>query len=233
MITLKNFGPAFGVPDPSPFCLKAEVLLKMSGQPYETTYCDPTKTPKGKAPVIVDNGTTIPDTTFIRFHLEQKYATDFDSGLSETERAVAWAFEKLCEDNLYWIILWERWMVDANFDAGPKIFFKAVPAPMRPVIVALVRRQVKRDLHGHGMGRHTRDERMAIAERGINAIADQLRDKPYLMGENPCGADAIVFGTVANMLPPIFDTKAKTLVATHANLIAYRDRCMARWYPDF
>ena len=34
MITLYTFGPAFGLPDPSPFVLKAEILLKMAGLPY-------------------------------------------------------------------------------------------------------------------------------------------------------------------------------------------------------
>ena len=29
MITLESFGPAFGLPDPSPFVTKAEMLLKM------------------------------------------------------------------------------------------------------------------------------------------------------------------------------------------------------------
>ena len=31
MITLYTFGPKFGLPDPSPFCMKALVLLKMAG----------------------------------------------------------------------------------------------------------------------------------------------------------------------------------------------------------
>jgi hypothetical protein len=30
MITLYTFGPYFGLPDPSPFVLKAEILLKMA-----------------------------------------------------------------------------------------------------------------------------------------------------------------------------------------------------------
>jgi hypothetical protein len=34
MITLKGFGPAFGLPDPSPFVTKVEMLLKMAGLPY-------------------------------------------------------------------------------------------------------------------------------------------------------------------------------------------------------
>ncbi|MDR6871877.1 hypothetical protein J2Y55_002890 [Bosea sp. BE125] len=35
MITLHSFGPGFGLPDPSPFCIKAEILLRMAGLPFE------------------------------------------------------------------------------------------------------------------------------------------------------------------------------------------------------
>lgn len=35
-ITLFTFGPSFGLPDPSPFVMKAELLLKMAGLPYAT-----------------------------------------------------------------------------------------------------------------------------------------------------------------------------------------------------
>ena len=36
MITLYTFGPAFGLPDASPFVIKAELLLKLAGLPYQT-----------------------------------------------------------------------------------------------------------------------------------------------------------------------------------------------------
>jgi len=36
MITLYNYGPALGLPDPSPFCVKAELLLKLSNLQYKT-----------------------------------------------------------------------------------------------------------------------------------------------------------------------------------------------------
>jgi glutathione S-transferase len=36
MIILYTFGPYFGLPDPSPFVMKAEVLLKMANLPFET-----------------------------------------------------------------------------------------------------------------------------------------------------------------------------------------------------
>jgi len=72
MITLYTFGPAFGLPDPSPFVMKAEVLLKMAGVPYRTDTTGFRKAPKGKLPYIEDGGEIISDSTFIRFHLEKK-----------------------------------------------------------------------------------------------------------------------------------------------------------------
>ena len=114
MITLYTFGPAFGLPDPSPFVTKAEVLLKMAGVPYRTDTTGFNKAPKGKLPYIDDGGAIVADSTFIRMHLEKNYGVDFDKGLSPAERGVAWAFEKLCEDHLYWVGLHARWIVDAN-----------------------------------------------------------------------------------------------------------------------
>ncbi len=73
MITLYSFGPGFGLPDPSPFVTKAEVLLKMAGLPYRVDTGGFNKAPKGKLPYIEDNGEMIADSTFIRWHLEKKY----------------------------------------------------------------------------------------------------------------------------------------------------------------
>src|SRR5919108_3600051 len=82
MITLSAFGPAFGLPDPSPFVTKAEMLLKLSGLPYRTDTTGFRRAPKGKLPYIDDDGTIVADSTFIRRHLEQKHRIDFDPGLS-------------------------------------------------------------------------------------------------------------------------------------------------------
>ena len=102
MITLYTFGPYFGLPDPSPFVMKAEVLLKMANLPFETDTGGFSEAPKGKLPYIADGGEIIADSTLIRLHIEKKYGFDFDAGLSRPERGVAWAFEKMCEDHLYW-----------------------------------------------------------------------------------------------------------------------------------
>ena len=63
MVTLYTFGPGFGLPDPSPFVMKAEILLKMAGLPFRTDTTGFRKAPKGKLPYIEDDGERIADST--------------------------------------------------------------------------------------------------------------------------------------------------------------------------
>ncbi len=231
MITLHSFGPMFGLPDPSPFVTKADVLLKMSGLPFETVVGNLRKAPKGKMPYIEDNGVSIGDTTLIRLHLEKNYGIDFDQHLSAAEKGIAWAVEKMLEDNLYWALLHARWVDDANFNKGPRRFFDFAPTLIRPVIVKMVRRQVRNSLHAHGLGRHTDAEIVMLANRSIDALAAVLGDKPYLMGAKPCGADATALAFVASVLATHFETPIRSHAEGHKNLASYRDRLMGEFYP--
>jgi len=231
MITFYTFGAAFGLPDASPFVMKAEVLLKMSGQPYERNTKGFRQAPKGKLPYIKDGDVVVADSTFIRWHLERQYGIDFDAGLSAEQRAVAWAVEKMLEDNLYWIGVYWRWMNDANFARVADVFFKPGPRLLRKPIGAFVRSRVRKSLHGHGMGRHNEAEMQAIGDKGLNTLATLLGDKPYLMGDAPCGTDAMMFAILTSALCPHFETPMKDKVRQHANLVAYEARMRQRFFP--
>lgn len=232
MITLYKFGAAFGLPDPSPFVCKAETLLRMAGIEYRTDTGGFGKAPKGKLPYINDDGVIVADSTLIRFHLEQRHGADFDKGLSPAAKAVGWAFEKMCEEHLYWATVRDRWVDDRNFAAGPAIFFRKAPAIVRPLIVAMVRRKVRGALHAHGMGRHDTADIHRLAIRDLEAISEFLADKPFLQGNEPSAADASVHAFVASALCPLFETPVRTAAEQRANLVAYRDRGFARWFPE-
>jgi glutathione S-transferase len=88
-------------------------------------------------------------------------------------------------------------------------------------------------MHGHGIGRHTKAEIERLAGRDLETISAFLADKPWLMGAEPCGADASVWAMVAGALCPIFETPVRTAAEGHANLVAYAKRGMARWFPEF
>lgn len=232
MITLYVSGPNFGLPDPSPFVSKAEILLKMAGVPYETQKADFGKAPKGKIPYFDVDGERFGDSTFLRLYLEKTHGIDFDEGLSEQDRAIAWSVEKMAEEHLYWTVVHTRWANQENFDKGPRVFFDDVPFPMRPLVVWMVRRSVAKSMYGHGMGRHTQAEIEQLAYRDLDAIAKILADKPWLMGQTPCGADASIWSFVAGTLCPLFDTPIRTAAEKYPNLIAYADRGFKHWWPE-
>jgi glutathione S-transferase len=231
MITLYTFGPAFGLPDASPFVTKAEMLLKLAGLPYQARRGSLRRAPKGKLPYLDDMGRIVADSTMIRWHIEKTYRIDFDAGLSAAERGIAWAAEKLMEDHLYWAVARVRWLDQANFDKGPAQFFRGVPAPVRGLAERLVRYKVRKTLWGQGLGRHSEEDLVALASKGVTSIADILGDKPYLMGDAPCGADATLFAFAGSLLCPVFDTPIRTAAEGHANLVAYMDRMRAEFYP--
>ena len=231
MITLYAFGPAFGLPDPSPFVMKAEMLLKLAGQEYRKLPGNMRKAPKGKLPYIEDDGVQIADSTFIRWHLERKYGVDFDQHLSATEKGIAWTIEKMLEDNVYWILLEARWMHNENFAKGPATIFSSVPSVLRTLITTLIRRNIRRTLQGQGTGRYSQHELAAIAAKDIAALSAILGNKPYLMGNQPCGADATAFAFTAHLLCPLFDAPSRNAAASHPNLVAYVHRMMQAYYP--
>ena len=233
MITLYTFGPFFGLPDPSPFVMKGEMLLKLSGQPYKTDTRGFTKAPKGKLPYIEDDGVVIADSTLIRLHLERKYGIDLDQGLSPKDRGAAWATEKMLEDHLYWHLIYWRWVNDTNFNRGPVNFFKRAPAIIRPFVVKAVRKRVRRNLHGHGLGRHSEAENNVMAARAVDAVSQMMGDNQYFMGAKPCGADATVFAFLAGTMCSLFDSPLRTKLEATPNLSAYARRMMGEFFPAF
>ena len=231
-ITLYAFGPAFGMPDPSPFVMKTETQLKMAGLPYEKDFTGFATAPKGKLPYIKDGATIVADSVFIRRYLEETYGVDLDQGLDKHERALAWAIERMLEDNLYWVLLKARWLDPVNFAKGPAHFFDGVPAEIREQMKADTLAKITANLHGHGIGRHSDADILFFGTRALDSLAQTLGDKPYLMGDKPCGADATAFGLLAQLLTPFFSTDLRKVAESQTNLRSYVDRMMARFYPD-
>src|SRR5215470_11939514 len=208
MIRLLQFPPAFNTPNPSPFCIKVEVLLKMAGLPYESVVVpDPRKGPKGKLPAIEDDGRLLGDSELIRWHLERKYRIDFDRDLSEAERATAHAFARLLEERTYWVMVYNRWI--ANWPLTRSTFFGSLPPVVRQIVPPIAQRKVRGYLDAHGIGRHAEAEIYEMGVRDMQAVATQLGDKPFFMGNAPTGVDATVFATIVSIIDPPFESPVK------------------------
>jgi glutathione S-transferase len=233
MIILYGSGPMFGMPHASPFVMKAELLLKMSGLPYRNEEANLRKAPKGKMPWIEEDGKLIADSGFIRLHLEEKHGIDFSGGYGPHDLAIGWALEKMLEDHVYWLNVDDRWLIDENFFKGPVQFFDKAPALIRPLIVKMVRRTVRKRGLAHGIGRHSAVERLVLGKKAVDAFSDSLGANTYILGSRVSGADAAAFGFMFSMTCPIFKSDLREYAETKGNVTGYLQRMAAEFFPGF
>jgi glutathione S-transferase len=231
MIKLHQFAPAFGLPNASPFCMKMETYLRMAGLPHEIVNSgDVFKAPKRKLPYIEDDGTVVADTTFIIEYLKGRYGDPLDAALSPLERALATAFQRLLEENLYWAIVHARWAQPDGWALTKSAFFGAMPLPLRWIVPPLARRGMLSEMRGHGMGRHDAREIHAIGCRDLTALTDFLADKPFMLGAQPSSLDASAYAFLANLLWAPVESPLRKHAQDLPRLEAYCRRMQARYY---
>ncbi len=231
MLVLQSFPPVLGLRSASPFTVKAEALLALSGQRYEVQHVsDPRKAPRGKLPVLLDGESTIPDSAHIQTHLERVHGVDFDSHLDERERATATAFRRLVEHHLYFIAGHLRW--EMHPEAVRDSYFAMIPGPLRGIVFGMANRSVRKGMYLQGLGRHTREELVAFAQQDIEALSVELGDRDCFLGSRPASIDATVFGALHGILDCTLDTPLKAAAERRPNLRAYVDRMKARLFPS-
>lgn len=222
MLTLLTFKPALGLHCPSPFGMKAETLLKMSGLDYQCEYPSLMKAPRKKFPVLRDADTLIPDSSYIQTHLERRHGIAFDDHLSPETRATALSFQRLIEDHLYFLNMHFRWF--EHGDAIKQVFFAEVPGPLRGLVFRKVQKTIGQTLHLQGLGRHSRPEMIAFMEQDLEALAIELDYKPFFMGDRPSSIDACLYGMLHNLIDCDLDVPGKSIAMKHDNLVAYCQR---------
>ncbi len=233
-ILLTQFQSGFGVPNPSPFCMKGEILLKMAKLPYQIDIInDPRKSPKGKLPFITDKGEIIADSALIRHHLEQKYGADFDVGLSDKQKATSHAFARMIEERLYWILVYGRWIDDSNWPLTSNFWFGTLPPILRTLIPIVARKQVRKNIKAHGIGTHSEAEIYAFAEKDLEALSVQLGDQDYMFGDVPSSLDSTAYPLIINAMIEDFPGSLLDAVKSHDNFGPYVERCQNIWFPDF
>ena len=134
MITLYQFDPAFGLSSGSPFCAKLDLYMRMAGIAFEIAPFSIQvlhNAPKGKLPYINDNGKVIADSSLSMDHLKAVYGDPLDAWLTQEQRATALAFQRLMEENLYFAVLYTRWIVPQGWEQTRKTFFDGLKPPLK------------------------------------------------------------------------------------------------------
>lgn len=222
---------AWGLPSVSPFCLKLDAYLRIAGVPHKHVITPtPFGGPKGKAPWIEHEGKKIGDSGFIIDYVRERFGVDTEAHLTKEQRGVSVAARRLIEENLYWTMVYDRWMIDRNWDVFRGVVLGGIPMPMRLAIAPMARRGVRQQLKGHGIGMHSAEEIHAIGRRDIGALSDILGDKPYFMGDRPSEIDAVAYGQLANIIVPPIDSPVKDEAMKRSNLPAFVARVREKYF---
>lgn len=224
MITFHTFMGRFGLESLSPFCMKAEVYMKLMKLEYERKIGgDPRKAPKQKLPMIDDAGTVVCDSTAIIDHLEKKAKKPLDEGLSDEEWARSRVIQRTFEEGLYFVTLWMRWAEPEGWNVT-RSFFDVMPGAVRWAIVPMIRKKVIASAYTQGTGRHSRDEIYEMGKRDLRAFATLLGDSKYVLGDRVRTVDCTAYGFLANLLVPPIETPLKEYAKTLPKLTAYVER---------
>lgn len=230
-VQLLQFPGAFGLPNLSIFCFKLEAWMSLMDIPFEVVATpDPRSAPKGKLPCIVDGERTVADSSHILDYLKVRFERDPDAHLTPRQRGDAIAYQRLCEDHLYWALVYSRWVDEDGWRHMGKRVAGFLPAPVRWGVHAMLRRGIRRDLHGQGLGRHSKKELYRFAIEDLNALAGRLDGETFFFGDDPASIDTIVLATVANVLW----TPIENEMVEHAReLPVLHDYCVRVWERCF
>ena len=233
MIKLHQFARTWGIPNLSHFCCKLETYLRLTQIPYQIIESIPPKAPKGKLPFIEDDGKKIADSDLIIRYLIQKHGDQLEASLSPSQKAISIAMQRLLEDHLFWITMYTRWQYsDKNWQINKKAIFHSFPPLIRDVVASVYRFFVRRQIHRHGLGRHSSEEIFQLGRADLDALSDFLANKPYFMGDKPTNLDASAFGILINTLACPIESPVKEYALSKKNLVDFCQRIMSEYFPE-
>ncbi|KAK3714552.1 hypothetical protein QZH41_014209 [Actinostola sp. cb2023] len=230
-VIIRQPAVATTVPSISPFPLKLETYVRLANIPYKNRFGGAMSS-KGKIPWIQYKDDVIADSNFCIKYLNDKFSVDLDAELSRSQKGVARSLLTMLEENTYWTLMYYRWMENLHPTVG---FLFPAASPLKKRIIAYAgHRRAKTYLHGHGIGRHTRDEIYYIASRDLESVSGILEDKPFLMGDKPTLVDTAAFGCLANIVWHDVKSPQNSMILNNfKNLEEYCYRLKEHTWPDW
>jgi isoprene-epoxide---glutathione S-transferase len=217
--------------DQNPKVTKVIFYLKMNKIPYKYQSQDLTQldvdAPFGKLPYIIDDdGTKVADSNAIISYLAKKHGDALDDDLTRSDRAVALAFDRMVCEHLYYSgVLEPRWHQDAGFETY--IPYVVNHAPVSPELRAMLdafRVRILASFDGQGMGRRDSKTIVHCYQQDVDALADFLGSKRYLLGDRPRSVDAGVYAMLRHLCDQPQKWEGTGYIEGKDNLVEYMHR---------
>ena len=230
-LTLYAFPRSWGLPNMSPYCMKLETYLRSRDLAYERAIGDLRKAPRGQMPYASIDGEVIGDSDAIIDRIEAMTGVSLDSACSPRDLARQRSFARMLEESTVWALRYARF-VDEGYADLSQFMHAILPAGLRVVLRPMIRRDMQKALLAQGLGRYTREQIYAFAERYIDALAAELGERAFFGGDTPSRLDCTAFGFVANFLCEHARSPLTDHTATKANLVRHTERMRERCFPE-
>ncbi|KAK7091792.1 failed axon connections homolog isoform X2 [Littorina saxatilis] len=228
-VILHQIGRGPFAPSMTPFAIKLETYLRIAKIPYKNVH-DMKKSSKGKYPWISFNGHSVADSAFCIEFINKKRNVDLSSWLSPEQRAVALAFQRLAEEDIYWVLVVQRWVQEVSVE----FFRMAYSFPLSWLFLRFyVTPSVRRMAFDQGMGRHSKDEVLHIARKDLTALSVFIGTKRFLMGDQPCEEDCAIFGQLSQLYWQLTGPTSNMFKEEFPRLVSYCERMKDRFWPDW
>jgi glutathione S-transferase len=233
MLILHQPPPAWGLPNVSPFCLKLETYLRMTGLPYEVRPPAIRLGPKHKVPYIRDGDHVMGDSGLIIEYLVARHGDPLDAGLDAGQRATAHAVRRMVEEHTYFAVAFLRWQNPVAWPHLKEAFRPLMPPVIGGAVMRHIRSSMARKAWEQGVGRHDRGEVLALLAADLDALDAMLGDRDFFFGEAPTSIDATLYGFLAQVLLAPWGSDEKELLRARPRLCAHVERMKARYWSDW
>lgn len=226
-IQLYQFAPLGDQESASPFCVKVQRAMRYKRIPFDVINAtSPMQVrklnPRGKLPVMIDDGVKLVDSSDIIRHLETRHPEPRLYPQDPRTRAIALMLEDWADESLYWHVVYERWQISEQFTKFAQVVFEPVPALLRPVIKLVFGRQTRGQLRGQGLGRLGVGEQREKFRAALDWL-DLMVDGQFLCGTQLSIADVAVAAQVGALNIPITPV-AEAEIHSHAKVMRWLER---------
>ncbi len=228
---LHIFKAAWGGMQPSNLCLKVDVWLQMAGLDFERVASNlASRAPRRRVPFVrFDDGSWIDDSEVIIATLSARHGIDVDAGLSDAERGLTRAAQRMIDEHMFFMLIDSRWNDDSVWPRVRDNFLGPWPMPLRLLVGMIFRRGVRRRIRLQGFGRYSPAERHQKTEDNLRALDQILGDKRFMLGDVPRSIDAAAYGMLAAIHFADLETSLATTLRRFPRLVAHTLRMEARF----
>jgi len=227
MIELHQFRPVLGIPNASPFCMKAEAYLLYRDIPYTFVPSSPRKSPSRLVPFIKDGQHTVTDTEDIMDYFEADQEINLDAGLSSRQLATARMMRIWVEQNLFWQVTYMRWGDPVGWDNFSPILKSNIPKLMRGPAVFMIRRHLLKQMRRRGLRSDNVKDAYAKGKAQLDTLAQFIGDAGFAFGDDVSRLDMTLYAFIANIMDQDQPNELRDYARGVENLRGYCDRMKA------